>query len=105
MRVLVLCDLSEPPPKDHSYDVELKQDENWKSEANVLATLERLGHKPTIYGAFDDLEGLTAELKRTSPDLIFNLAEAFGGNRSLEPNLPALFELLGIPYTGASPAA
>ena len=41
----------------------------------------------------------------TAPDVVFNLCESFFNERSNEPNIPALLELLRVPYTGAGPDA
>ena len=41
---------------------------------------------------------------RDNLDLVFNLAEAFGGTNSDEPLIPAMLEALDIPFTGASSA-
>ena len=38
------------------------------------------------------------------PDLVFNLAESFGGKSALESNVAALLNLLNLRYTGSSPA-
>jgi D-alanine-D-alanine ligase len=45
-----------------------------------------------------------AGLRAASPDLVFNLAESFGGKSALESNVAALLNLLGLRYTGSSPA-
>jgi len=47
---------------------------------------------------------LPVRLARARVDLVFNIAEGRGG-RSREAHVPALCELLGIPYTGSDPAA
>ena len=35
---------------------------------------------------------------------MFNIAESFGGKSALESNVAALLNLLGLRYTGSSPA-
>src|SRR5262249_25103576 len=40
---------------------------------------------------------------RDPPDLVFNIAEGHGVSRSREARVPAVLEMLGIPYTGADP--
>src|SRR5262249_11270073 len=37
------------------------------------------------------------------PDLVFNIAEGLGCSRSREARVPAVLEMLGIPYTGSDP--
>jgi D-alanine-D-alanine ligase len=58
-----------------------------------------------LFGLFDDVLPLIEFSKATRPDLVFNLCESFNSCRELEPNLIAVFELLGIKYTGASSEA
>lgn len=48
---------------------------------------------------------LEAELKANPPDLVFNLCdEGFNNDAFMELHVPALLEMLGLPYTGAGPA-
>jgi len=52
----------------------------------------------------DSVEPLIASLKSDRPDLVFNLCESFAGKSALESNVAALLNLLGLRYTGSSPA-
>ena len=52
----------------------------------------------------DSVEPLVTSLTHDRPDLIFNIAESFGGRSALESNVAALLNLLGLRYTGSSPA-
>jgi D-alanine-D-alanine ligase len=52
----------------------------------------------------DSVEPLVASLTSDRPDIVFNLAESFGGKSALESNVAALLNLLGLRYTGSSPA-
>ena len=52
----------------------------------------------------DKVEPLVADLTANKPDIVFNLAEAFAGRSALESNVAALLNLLGLRYTGSSPA-
>jgi D-alanine-D-alanine ligase len=45
----------------------------------------------------------TTLVKEEKPDLVFNMSEAFSGNRNFEPNMTALLQLIGVPFTGAGP--
>jgi len=47
--------------------------------------------------------GFAEALLSTRPDVVFNISEGAGG-RSREAHVPALLELIGIPYTGSDPA-
>lgn len=70
----------------------------------MQATLERLGHEVARFAVADEVDALVHALQREAPDLVFNLAESFGGKSALEYNVAALLTLLDIHYTGASPA-
>ena len=60
--------------------------------ANAL--LER-GHEVRLLGVRDDLEELIRQLGDWDPELVFNGAEAFRGEESLEYLLPGLLEAEG----------
>lgn len=53
--------------------------------------------------AIEDDDALYRNLADTKPDLVFNMAEGVEGE-DREARVPALLELMGIPYTGSSPA-
>jgi D-alanine-D-alanine ligase len=48
--------------------------------------------------------GALLRFQRARPDLVFNMAEGRGGP-AREAHVPAVLELLGIPYTGSDPLA
>jgi D-alanine-D-alanine ligase len=62
------------------------------------------GHECRRLSVSDKVEPLLADLTRDKPDLVFNIAESFGGRSALESNVAALLNLLGLRYTGSSPA-
>jgi D-alanine-D-alanine ligase len=100
MKILLLFDLS-IPLKPEQYADYLKT-EDWASEAHIMATLKDLGHEVAPLGIHDDLDPFLAAAKTNQPDLIFNLSEAFRGDRHYEPHIASLIELLDVPFTGAS---
>jgi len=67
----------------------------------VLDLLKKRGH--TVEALKTDFN-LWEELKKRKGDfdIVFNLAEAFGGGNSDEPLVPTMLEALDIPFTGAS---
>ena len=67
-------------------------------------TIERLGHDVARFAVADEVDALVHALQREAPDLVFNLAESFGGKSALESNVAALLNLLDCHYTGSSPA-
>ena len=52
----------------------------------------------------DAVEPLVTSLTQNKPDIVFNIAESFAGRSALESNVAALLKLLGMRYTGSSPA-
>ena len=42
-------------------------------------------------------------VRRERPDIVFNISEGRGSYRSREAQVPAILEMLGIPYTGSDP--
>ncbi len=99
MKIILLFDLTIPlEPEDYA---EYLKTDDWASEAHILATLKRLGHEAIPLGVKDNLDTLLNAIKVEQPDLIFNLSEAFRGDRKFEPQVASLLELLAIPFTGA----
>jgi D-alanine-D-alanine ligase len=103
-RILVLTDVSEPTTADYDFREELKH-EDYETESDVLKALGRLGHETRLVAVFDSIEPLLQAAREFKPDLVFNLAETFRGDRAHEPHLVGALELLGIPHTGSSAVA
>jgi D-alanine-D-alanine ligase len=74
-------------------------------EYQIAHALQERGHEVRLLGVRDDLQYLVRCLDEWKPDLVFNGAEAFRGNETLEYLLPALLEAEGYRYTGAPPLA
>ena len=70
----------------------------------LTGALGGLGHQVNLLAVADDVAPLVTEVRRVEPDLVMNLAESFGGKSALESNVAALLNLLGLRYTGSSPA-
>jgi len=66
--------------------------------------LKHEGHEVRKLAVGDQVEPLVTSLTKDRPDLVFNLAESFAGRSALESNVAALLNLLGLRYTGSSPA-
>ncbi len=64
---------------------------------SLRAALETDGHSTVFIQADRDLP---YALREEKPDICFNIAEGLGGD-AREAQVPALLELLGIPYTGS----
>lgn len=74
-------------------------------EYQIAHALQECGHQVRLHGVRDDLEYLVRDLSDWEPDLVFNSAEAYRGDESLEYLLPGLLEAEGFRYTGAPPLA
>jgi D-alanine-D-alanine ligase len=72
-------------------------------EYQIAHALRECGHEVRLLGVRDDLERLIRQLDEWAPELVFNGAEAYRGNASLEYLLPGLLEAEGYRYTGAPP--
>ena len=92
MKVVVLhgADAAEPPE-----DPVLGQ---------IEGALRGLGHDVARVSVVPDVQQVIATLRAAEPALVFNLAESFDGKSALESNVAALLNLLGLRYTGSSPA-
>src|SRR5262249_50421021 len=81
--------------------------DDWQEEFDSPATIEAiaaalrdLGHDVEMLG---DGRELLERLLDDPPDFVFNLAEGQGISRSREARVPAVLDMLGIPYTGSDP--
>ncbi len=75
-------------------------DEQIRALADALS---EAGFRTYPVNVMDRFDVLYRTLKRTSPDVIFNLVEFFNDDSLLESSVASFYELLRIPYTGASP--
>ena len=85
-------------------------DRDYASEAGVLESVAAIksalaagGHAAMEVAAADSLAAITQCLAQFQPDLVVNLCESWRGDSAHEPHFAALFELLGLPYTGSPP--
>jgi D-alanine-D-alanine ligase len=70
-----------------------------RKDAELVAEyLKKLNIEAKLYPADKALAG---KLRRDRPTMVFNLAGSVRGNEYLASTIPALLELLEIPYTGA----
>lgn len=111
MRVAVVFDTpySGWDHSDHERQMQ-KEVAAWRAdepemEYQIAHALQECGHETRLLGVRDDLEYLVRHLNEWKPDLVFNGAEAYRGDESLEYLLPGLLEAEGFRYTGAPPLA
>jgi D-alanine-D-alanine ligase len=86
----------------------LKVPLDWTAELDSAQTIETLrqaiashGHEVVLIEA--DIEAYE-KLRKSSVDLVFNIAEGTHGE-DRESQIPAMLEMLGLPYTGSGPLA
>jgi D-alanine-D-alanine ligase len=101
MKVGITYDLKSdiPAPAGAPDDYQEEYDSPATVEA-VAAVLRGLGHEVMKLG---DGRPLLQRLLNDPPDFVFNFAEGQGIGRSREARVPAVLEMLGIPYTGSDP--
>ena len=83
----------------HGNDAEAEYDAPETIES-IRDALESHGHQVMLFEATAELP---RQLMETPVDLVFNIAEGVAG-RNREAAVPALCELMGIPYTGSDAA-
>lgn len=76
-------------------------DAEWDTEETIEAVKSALSTEHEVIPIEAD-ENAFENLKSSRPDIVFNIAEGRDGpNR--EAHIPAVLEMLGIPYTGSDP--
>jgi D-alanine-D-alanine ligase len=105
MKILVLFDLARRTDPTESFSARSLKEEDKPTEADVLRCLDRLGHEVETLAVFDNVAAIVEKIKSYAPDVVFNLTESFYQDRSHEPNIPALLELMKVRYTGSGPEA
>lgn len=73
----------------------------WDTEETILAVKAALEERHTVSMIEAD-ELAFQKFLEVQPDIVFNIAEGFRGP-SREAQIPAMLEMLGIPYTGSDP--
>ncbi|MBI3587123.1 MAG: ATP-grasp domain-containing protein [Ignavibacteriales bacterium] len=73
----------------------------WDTEETILAVKAALEQRHTISMIEAD-ELAFQKFLEVQPDIVFNIAEGLRGP-SREAQIPAMLEMLGIPYTGSDP--
>jgi D-alanine-D-alanine ligase len=99
LKVLVLFDGTQPTTLDQDFSKEMKTPD-WKTEADVMAALQKLGHTAEHLAIFDDVDLVRQKLETCAPDVIFNLVEQFKNNPGFDQNIVSLFEMQDVPFTG-----
>ena len=75
----------------------------FRTEYNVLAALENLGHEVRVIGIGDELTELRRSIQEFKPHIVFNLLDEFSGIQSYDYYVVAYLELIRQRYTGCNP--
>lgn len=102
LRVLVLLHEGLVPPEDLEA-VSEQELFDVKTEYDVVAALDNMGHEVKTLGVSDEVRPIRRAVERWRPDIVFNLLEEFQGKAAYDHHVVAYLELLGIPYTGCNP--
>lgn len=98
MHVLILFDAPRPGARADELDGVV--------QANAVAdALGVLGHDATLRGVGLDLASVQRAIEADRPDVVFNLVESLAGHGRLVHVVPALLEVLRVPFTGADARA
>ena len=73
----------------------------WDSEATILAVKAALEERHSVT-MIEASENAPQRFLEVQPDIVFNIAEGLRGP-SREAQIPAILDMLGIPYTGSDP--
>ena len=103
MKIGITYDLKTDLPASANLPDDFQEEFDSPVTVQGIATVLRgLGHDVALLG---DGRELLERLLREPPDFVFNIAEGHGIGRSREARVPAVLEMLGIPYTGSDPLA
>lgn len=102
LRVVVLMDVELVPPENAAgaSDEEMLP---WKSEYDVMVTLQEMGHDAQALGVSDDLGVIRQKLREFRPHIAFNMLEEFHGVAVFDQHVASYLELMKQPYTGCNP--
>ncbi len=93
-RGVVVSPVKVKPTRDDTYA-------EWDTEDTIQAVKAALEERHTVT-TIEANEEAYQKLLAVQPEIVFNIAEGLNGP-SREAQIPALLELLGIPYTGSDP--
>jgi D-alanine-D-alanine ligase len=100
MRLGLSYDLKETVEENLTVEDAREEYDSPETVAMISAALMSMGHEVVRLGGgtyFLD------SIRREHVDLVFNIAEGRGNYRSREAQVPAVLEMLAIPYTGSDP--
>jgi len=103
LNVLMVFDCEISRKRGYDYKEEFA-DRDFKTYSDIYRALKSNGHNVRLLGIKDDVRPLLDEVEENRPDVVFNVADVFKGKSSFDKNIAWLLEMLGLVYTGGSPA-
>src|SRR5580765_5119433 len=101
MNVGITFNLKQSGPLDPSLPDDFQEEFDSPQTIEAIArVLREMGHTVRLLG---DGREFLAKVLAEPPDFVFNFAEGHGVSRSREARVPAVLEMLGIPFTGSDP--
>lgn len=104
LKITVLYDRSQDQSDEKEYQVAMSG-QGADASHHLVEYLTKIGHEVRLYGIYDDVKGLIAELEGHPHDIVFNLCESFRRDSAMEFCVPALLDMLNVKYTGSGPDA
>lgn len=102
LRVLALVpEGSTPPTRLAGFPA--KEIAEWRMEFDLVRAMRARGHEVTCVEPGSEIDPIRDAVERGNPHVVFNMLEEFHGFVEFEANVPALLELLQVPYTGSNP--
>ncbi|MFH1395279.1 MAG: ATP-grasp domain-containing protein [Candidatus Omnitrophota bacterium] len=101
--VLMVFDCQVSKKRGYDYKEEFEQ-EDCRVYRDIHRALKNNGHEVRLLGIKDDIRPLLDEVEEKKPDLVFNVADVFRSKANFDKNIAWLLEMLGVTYTGGSPA-
>lgn len=102
LRVLTLVHTDLVPPTSIE-GISDKDMADWKTEYDVVAGLQNLGHEVLPLGVSDDLGVIREAINEFRPHITFNLLEEFHGVATYDHYVISYLELIRKAYTGCNP--
>lgn len=102
LRVLVLMHKEAVPP-DNVEELSAKEFEDFKTEYDIMTTLQELGHEVHTLGLVDELAPIRNAITEIKPHIAFNMLEGFRGEVIYDQHVVSYLELMKVPYTGCNP--
>jgi D-alanine-D-alanine ligase len=100
MRIGLSFDLRTAVTERHSVDDALEEYDSPETVEAISSALEKRGHRTVRLGGGAQF---LDNIHREKVDFVFNISEGRGNYRSREAQVPAILEMLDIPYTGSDP--